>query len=890
MMRGYRRLFDLGGGGASSAESEMDQEIESHIAMRVADLVSEGWSEDAAHQEAIRHFIAGEGTDFAGARRRLRSAARQRQASVTQRDRLGAVVADVRYAIRQMRRAPGFTALAVGALAIGLGATTTMFTLLDHVILRPLPFAHPERLLALSGLDSTNGTVSSVSSADWADWRRTTRSDVESAIYAFPYRQSLVTADSAARVDAVRVSGNYFDVLGARFVAGRAFTEQEAQNHDATVVISERLWRHMFNANSRLETPLRTANRAYQIAGVVADGQDFPPGTDVWFPAAIEHESGFARNNINWVAIGRLAPAVSLDRARAELNGAAHAVHAADPVGLYNFGIRAQSLGDTVAGYASTYLLLLMAGVAFVLLIVCANVAAAGLARGAARSREMAVRTALGANRRRLVEQLLVEHVWHAFVGGALGLLLAWGAVRGILSRWGGQIPRANEVTLDRRVFLFALAASVVAGLAAGVIPALRISRVPLSAALSAGGRTSAKGGRHLVGASLVALEIALSVVLLTGAGLLIRSFRAVLSRQLGFDTNVATVEIGLNGPRYATDSTRRSAYWSSLIASYRSIPGVDAAAVSNWIPLGLTGQGFVDIGGRDVTGAGAIYRTVSDDFFRALHMPLLRGRTFDRTDDAATPRVAVINAKMAAKYWAGEDPIGKLVRATSMERGPGGQPAPWLTIIGVVGDVRTYGLESEPRPEMYAVFRQTPSWTTGMTALVSGTLPAGRLANELRQRARAIDPLVAVDVGTLDDRLRATLGSRTLILSLLSSFAALALLLAALGIYGVLSFAVAQRTRELAVRSALGASRAALLGLVFGDGLRVMAIGVGFGLAGAFWLTRVLQSLLVDVGPTDPPSFVGAVVVLTLATLAGILVPAIRATRLDPIVALHAE
>lgn len=890
MARDYRRLFDLRFGDAARAESEMDQEIESHIAMRVADLVREGWTEEAARGEAIRRFTAGDGTDFDAARLRLRTAARQRQSSVNHRDRLGALAADVRYAIRQMRRAPGFAALAVGALAIGLGAATTMFTLLDHVILRPLPFAASEQLVALGALDSTHSAVPTVSSADWIDWRQMTRKDIETAIYAFPFRQSLVTADSAARVDAVRVSGNYFEVLGARFVLGRAFTEQEAQNRDQTVVVSERLWRRMFGADSRLAIPLRTATRDYRIAGVVADGQDYPPGTDVWFPAAIGHESGSARNNINWYAIGRLSRGVSLERAGVELNVAAHAVHGADPAGLYNYGISVQPLGQTVAGYASTYLVLLMAGVAFVLLIVCANVAAAGLARGAARSREMAVRTALGASRRRLVEQLLVEHVWQGLVGGALGLLLAWGAVRGILARWGGQIPRANEVTLDARVFLFAFAAAVVAGFAAGVIPALRISRAPLTAALSSGGRTSARGGRHLAGASLVSMEIALSLLLLTGAGLMIRSFRAVLARQLGFDTNVATVEIGLSGPRYATDTARRYAYWKALIDSYRAIPGVDAAGVSNWIPLGLTGQGFVDIGGRELPGAGAIYRTVSDDFFRALDMPLLHGRTFDRTDDAGTPRVAVINAKMAAKYWPGEDPIGKLVRAASMERAANGQPAPWLTIIGVVGDVRTYGLETEPRPEMYALFRQTPSWTTGMTALVRGSLPAGRLGSELRRRARAIDPLVAVDVGTLDDRLRATLGSRTLILSLLSSFATLALLLAALGIYGVLSFAVAQRTRELAVRSALGASRGALLRLVFGDGIRVVTLGVAFGLAGAFWLTRLLRSLLVDVGPTDPASFAGAVVVLVIATSAAILIPAIRATRLDPIVALHAD
>jgi len=484
---------------------------------------------------------------------------------------------------------------------------------------------------------------------------------------------------------------------------------------------------------------------------------------------------------------------------------------------------------------------------------------------------------------------VVIEHLWLGVLGGALGLLLAWSAVRAILARWGGQIPRAAEVVLDGRVFAFTFLAALVAGVLAGTLPALRSSRVSLKSMLATGGRTSARGGRNLAGASLVSVEIALAFLLLCGAGLLIRSFRSLLDRDLGIDTNVATAQVGLSGPLYAADSLRRAAYWSALIETYRAIPGVRAVGLTNFTPLGLTGQGFIDIGGRDVAGAGAVYRTVNEDFFSALGLPLLAGRVFDKSDGMGTPRVAVINKRMAVMYWPDENPIGKQVRARNMEPRPGGQAA-WLTIVGIVGDLRTYGLATEPRPEMYAVYRQTPLWTNNMTALVRGTGPATRLLPELRLRARSIDAHVAVDVGTIDDLLRSTLAPRVLTMSLLSAFAAIAVLLAALGIYGVLSYAVTQRTRELAVRAALGAGRGQLLVVVLRAGLRVVVLGAFIGLVAAVWLTRTMASMLVDVTPGDPVTYAAAFALLMVTALAAIVVPARRATRLEPIIALQAE
>ena len=732
MTRAYRRLVDLALGGGRRIDAEMDQEIDAHLEMRVADLVRAGMSPDEARAEAKRRF-----GDFESARRRLHAAARQRDASVRHRDVLGSVLADLRSARRQAWRAPGFTAIAIGTLALGLGATTAIFTLLERVVLRPLPFPQPEQLLSVSGLDSARRETFTVSSADWLDWRGSTALQ-SSALYSIPFRQGIVAGDSATRLSAVTATGGLFGVLGSRFVLGRAFTESDATEGTPVVVISERVWRQTFGADPTLAAPLRTAVRAYTIVGVVASDQGFPEGVDVWFPVDVTLQPDPSRVNINWLMIARRKQDVSTDQAWAALTGVARGIRERDPTALYDYGVTTKSLTNSVIGGVSSYFKMLIATVGIVLLIVCANVAASGMARAQARAREMAVRASLGAARTRLVQQMLVEHVWLGLLGGILGLGLAWAAIRGVLAVWGDRIPRASEVSMDGRIFAFALGLSLIAGALSGILPALRVTRVSLSGVLQSGGRGAAAGGRNLTGASLVSLEIALALLLLTGAGLLIRSFRSVLSRDIGFDTNVATAEAALGGPVYAEDSLRRYAYWDQLVAELRAIPGVQSVAVSQWIPLGLTGQGFVDVEGRDVNGMGAVYRTVSEDFFRTLRIPLVVGRTFGAEDGFTTSRVVVINRVMAQRFFPGESPIGRRIRARSQEPAPHGQPAPWLTIVGIVGDIRTYGLESDARPEMYVDFRQTPWRTTGMTALVRGS---GSAATSRRRNPTACEP-----------------------------------------------------------------------------------------------------------------------------------------------------
>jgi putative ABC transport system permease protein len=756
------------------------------------------------------------------------------------------------------------------------------------VLLRPLPFAHAEQLVSLAGLDSARQTVPTVSSMDWLDWQKAT--SVETALYGFSYRQTVVTSDSAIRVNADHVSDNYFTVLGARFAIGRGFSEDEIRSDGATVaVISERLWRTMFGGDSSLSATLRTPVGTYRVIGVVARGGEFPAGTDIWFPSALTPSTDPSRIDINWTPIGRLAAGATADRAAAELSAIVRSVRAADPSAIYDYGVTTIPLSEQVVGGADDYLRLLMGVVIAVLLIVCANVAAAGLARGAARRHEMAVRTSIGAGRMRLVQQLLVEHLCLGFAGGALGLLLAWAGTRAILWRWGAQIPRAAEISIDGRVFAFTLAVALVAGALAGVLPAIRVSRIAPNAVLASGSRTSVSGGRGLAGAWLVGAEIALALVLLTGAGLLVRSFRSLLGRGVGIDTNVATVNVPLGGPRYATDSVRRAEYLTSLVDTYRAMPGVRAVGLTSFVPLGLTGQGFVDIEGQSLGSEDAVYRVVNGGFFAAMGLHLFIGRVFGPQDGAATSRVVVINRKMASMYWPGQNPIGRRVRARSMERKAQG-PADWLTIIGVVSDLRTYGLESDLRPEMYTLYTQVPSWTHAMTALVRGIGSSRRLLPELRRRARAIDPHVGIDTGTIDELLSATLAPRVLTMSLLTTFAVVAVLLAAFGIYGVLSYSVAQRTRELAVRAALGADRRRLLMLVATSGFRVVLAGGLAGLIAAFWLTRSLTTMLVDVTPTDPLTVALAALTLFVVASFAIAIPALRATRLNPMIALQGD
>jgi predicted permease len=799
--------------------------------------------------------------------------------------RLPEALMDVRLAWRQARRAPAFTAVAVLTLALGIGLTTATFSLVNGVLLRPLPFPEPDRLVALRSMDSLRTPVITVSSAMWHDWRAE-NTTLDGIALHIPRSLGIGTADGSRRVPGQQTSGNFFDVTRSRFLLGRPFTEGEVQAGTPVVVVSEALWRSELGADSTLTKALAVFSRPHSVVGVVAAGQEFPEGTMLWQPDRFDRRTAGSPNNINWLAVGRLKPNASLDLAAQDLGRVAAGIRERDPTALYSHGVHLTPLREFVVGDAATYLRLLLGAVGLVLLIACANLAAANLGRATARAREMAVRAALGAGRGRLIRQLLTEQVVLAVLGGAVGTAAAWVAVRALLASGAASIPRAQDVRIDGLILTVALVVSVAAGVLTGLLPAAVGSRRSFGSLLSGGTRT-ARGGRNIPGAALVAGEVALAVVLLAGAGLLIRSFRAVLARDLGFDTGVVTAETTLPPTRYR-DPQGQVGYWETTLAALRAIPGVTAAGAANWVPLGGGGTGFVEIGGRDVPGAGAGYRAVSDGYFDALGIPVLAGRAIDHTDGASRAPVAVINQAMAEAYWPDENPIGRTVRAVSQEGFLDG--APWLTIVGVVGNVRHWGAETDVQREMYVAYQRVAWRAVSMTAVVRGTLPTVELLPQVRRVVRAADPEVAVEVTTLGAKLSRSLASRRFIMSVLTGFGGVALLLAAVGLYGLLSYAVAQRSRELAVRAALGAKPVQLLGLVFKGASIVVLIGGAIGLVGALAVSRAMTGLLVDIAPTDLASYLTSTLVLGGAAVLAVLIPAARAARLDPMRVLQAE
>lgn len=886
-MTDFRRIFRLAPRDERELERELDEEIQTHIEMRIEELVRSGMPPDQARSEALARF-----GDIDAARSVLYASARRREGRLRRAHILESIGRDAILAVRHARRAPGFTALALAIFALGIGLTTAMFTVVDHVMLRPLPFPEPGRLVGLESVDSLGVQFSVVSSANWHDWRERNRTLEATALH-WEAAFDVAAGEDAFRVNGQSVVGPFFAVLRTPLLLGRPYSEDEARSDEPVAVVSEGFWRRVMGAPTQLDRRIVINGRSHLIVGVVPAGLEYPAGTELWVPAAYAYRklSGAARNNVNWLAVARLRRGVSLDQARADLGSIADAIRREDPAGIYSYGVGVRPLRDVVIGGADAYLLPLMGAVALVLLIACANLAGLSFARTLARAREIAVRVALGAGRRRVVRQLVTEYILFAIAGGGLGVLLAWGLTRLLSSGAASHIPRSAEIGVDARILAFAVAVSIAAGMLASLAPALRASRTSLREAIGSA-RGAVRGGRGLPGALLVGGEIALAVVLITGSALLIRSFRALHARDVGFDPRgVVAAEVALTGPRYEGEPERWTAHWEAALARVRALPGVGAAGLANWIPTVTAGLGFIEVEGREAGRDGADYRVIGGDYFRALGVPLLSGRTFDERDGPDAPRVVIINRRMAETYWPGENPIGGRVKALSMEPVLAGGEAPWLTVVGVVGDMRHYGHRAGLEPEMYAHFPQIPQRTSAMNVVTRADgVPAATLAGMLRSELQEQDPLIAADVRLLEERLHGLLMQERLTMSVLSAFGALSLLLAGLGVYSLLSFAVAARTREIGLRAALGAQRVGIVSLVLGNAFRVAAGGALIGLIGAFWLTKLIEALLVDVSRTDPPAYVAAAATMLGVSLLAGSIPAWRAARLDPLIALRSE
>ncbi len=811
---------------------------------------------------------------------------------------------DLRFGVRTLLKSPGFALVSVLTLALGIGANSAIFSVVNGLLLRPLPYAESERL-AIIWTHSPGANVAQ----DWPSPGQFAAVKSQTSVFedlALVHGSSsnLSVDGGAERVGVVRATSNLFPLLGVRPALGRVFLpEEDAPGRPSIVVLSHGLWQRRFGSDPNIAGRAITLNgQSYTVVGVMpadfALGYEVLPTVgaiqqpDVLLPLALTAERMESQGDENYNILTRLRPGATVGQAQSELDLIPSRLGQQFPDDYppsRAFRLSVRPLLEQVVGDVRTSLLILLGAVGFVLLIACANVANLLLARAAVREKEMAVRTAIGAGRWRIVRQLLTESVALSFVGGALGLLVAFWGLDALRSLAPANIPRLQNVTLDGRVLLFTSAVTMLTGVLFGLAPALRGSRVNLGETLKEGARGSTGGGGQRLRNALVVTEVALSLVLLVGAGLLIRSFMRVQQVEPGFDERgVLSLRLSVGGTGYQGERTTE--YFDQLLKRVRALPGVESAGAASIIPLsGGIGWGSVTIEGYvPTTGQEAIqadYRIAGTGYFETMRVPLLSGRHFDERDAVKdAPKVAIIDEKMARTYWPGQEAVGKRLK-------PGGpdSDSPWRTVVGVVGGVKQYALDTDSRVTIYMPFGQSPSGTMYVVARAAGD--AETLAPAVVREARAIEPNVPVfDIKTMEQRLSESLARRRFAMLALGLFALVAMALAAVGIYGVMSYSVAQRTREIGVRVALGARGRDVLGLVIKRGMLLALAGIGAGLAGAFALTRVMGSLLFGVSATDPLTYAAISALLAAAAFLACYLPARRATKVDPMVALRYE
>lgn len=800
---------------------------------------------------------------------------------------------DARIAVRMLRRAPGFTVAAVATLALGIGANATIFTVADAVLLRPLPYRDGDRLV-MFGDRNAAGMPGNIGFETWLDYRAASRT-LESTSIIRSWFPTLVVDGTAERLPAMRVSASYFSMLGVTPALGRDFkADEDTDERWRVLMLSDGLWRRRFNADPNvIGRSVRMNDRDYQIVGVLPASFEPIDSARFYQPAELYAVLGYeaggdssCRGCQHLKTIGRLRPGATIADAEGELN-VIRARLAAQYPGEYRSGttVAVATLRDIVAGPVRTPVLVLLGAVAFVLLMACANVASLLVARLMNRDREMALRSALGAGRARLTSQLLIESVVLAASGGAAGLALAAVLLSAVARLAPESLPRVSQMAVDGRVLLFTLGASLATAVAFGLLPAFRASRADLRGAMNAEGRTTAGGGAGARRA-LIAADLALALVLLAGAGLMLKSVSALLRTEPGFDpANTLTLQFSLVGQAYAEDPAVR-AFQDRVLQQVRALPGVEHAALTGQIPLGgnYDGWGFQIEGKPDAGGDGpsAERFSVTPEYFSAMRIPILRGRGIADTDTATSEPVMVIAARTATELFPGEDPIGRRARI--------GDSRPWMRIVGIVGDVRHRSLDGPPNTQMYLPQSQlTDSYL--VIVVRTRTERPEQLTPAIRDIVRSLDPSVPIyEVATMASLVERGAARQRFVMRLLVGFAGIALVLAAVGLYGVISYAVARRAREVGVRMALGASPRDIVGLVIAGGSRAIGVGIAAGVAGALLLTRYLGTLLYGVDARDPATLLAAVIVLLAVALAAHVIPLRRAIRIDPATALRQE
>ena len=798
------------------------------------------------------------------------------------------VVQDVRYALRSLRHSPGFVAVAIICLAMGIGANTAIFSVLDAALLRALPYPRAERLVGLRE-QTQKGNTPAVAYPNFADWRERSRSF--SAMAGYEYGpDGVLGAHEATRANVAAVTRGFFTVMGVGATVGRTFAADEhAQGANPAVIVSDRFWHDQLNGSrDALGKRLETWGMTFTVVGVMPPGFSFPENADLWIPAeAFGTDNLGSRTAHNFRVVGRLRDGVTLDQAKRELDHIAAQLKTQYGSDDDAVAVNVRSLHDQLTGAMRGELALLMGAVACVLLIVCLNLASALLARDRARAQELAIRTALGADQVRLTRQLLTESLLLALAGGTIGLWLAGFGIRALLALAPAGPLGATAASLDWRIALFTLAISLVTGLVFGLAPSWRASRVNPRSALAEAGRGNTRAGGRFRSALVVA-EVAIAVVLLTGAGLLLRSLSHLVAVDPGFEPrDVVTADVYPSSSLFPSDDALRT-YLDRAVASVADLPGVTAAGAIDGLPLSDRGSngGFALEGGTSDNGYSD-YRLVEGDYFQAMRIPLLRGRFFSAQDVPNGNDVTVVSQSLARKYWPGQNPIGHRIRFLGMDS----YAERWLTVIGVVNDVRDENLATPGGPTAYISARQRPSRATnGMTVVVRTSGGPERVAPVVRERLRAVNPGVPVQLSTMNAWMRRASADNRFTSTLLGAFAGAALLLAAIGIYAVLAFAVTERRQEIGVRMALGARAGEVLRMIVREGLGLTVGGLAIGVVLSLALTRSLQSRLYDVTPTDAGTYVGVCVLLAVVAALASALPALRAARVDPIVALKSD
>ena len=807
---------------------------------------------------------------------------------------------DLRYGARMLLKQPGFTVVAVIALALGIGANTAIFSVVNAILLRPLNYKDSDRLVQINHNYPKLDLKASVSAIGYSHYRDNCGA-FEAIGAGSPWAVNLTETGDPERLQGMAVTHTFLPMLGVEPAQGRVFSADEDQpGRNRVVVLSDGLWRRRFASDPNLiGNNIRLNGEQYAIIGIMPPGfqfgREFGQPIDLYSPIAFTPEqldTNRWRNEFLFV-IARLKPNVSLETGQAEMDTIAANVRqqyfgggdANDPS---SWGLLLRSLREIVVGEIRPALLVLLAAVAFVLLIACANVANLLLARAALRHKEIAIRSALGAGRARVIRQLLTESVLLAAIGGALGLALAYWGMRALLSLNEDRIPRAHEIGIDARVLIFTAGVAMLTGVIFGLLPALHTSKTDLHGVLKEGGRSGS--ARRSVRGLFVVAEVALAIVLLVGAGLLLKSFQNLQQVDPGFRAdNLLTMQISLPATKYK-DPQQIDAFFQRALEKVQALPGVQSAGVSTSVPLsGFNSSGSFGIEGRTV-GPGEMAPWgnrwfAGATYFQTLGIPLVKGRYFDDRDIRSSTQVAIIDQTMERKFWPDEDPIGKRI---SFQRDPQGNPI-WREIVGVVGHVKQRGLEGESPVQYYLPHRQIP--INGVFLVARTAVEPSSMAGTVRGTIQSVDPELPVfRVTTMEQMVADSMTQRRFSMTLLGVFAFVALVLASVGLYGVMSYSVTHRTNEIGIRMALGAKVTDVLGMVVGQGMKLSLAGVILGIVAAYALTRVMDSLLFGVSATDPLTFAAVALVLAAVSLLACFIPARRATKVDPMEALRYE